>query len=137
MILSIAAAVIPDANNNILLVRKRGTAFFMQPGGKIAPGETAVDALIRELQKELSITVPSAQCTPLGQFKCLAANEAHTDLHARLFLVKPPMPPTAYIPAAEIEACQWVDPFADMVPNLAPFTRDHVFPLWRSMVQER
>jgi 8-oxo-dGTP pyrophosphatase MutT (NUDIX family) len=44
-----AAAVIDDGAGNVLLVRKAGTRAFMQPGGKIDAGESAVDALVREL----------------------------------------------------------------------------------------
>lgn len=45
----ISAAVIVDAEGRILVVRKRGTTAFMQPGGKIDPGETALAAVRREL----------------------------------------------------------------------------------------
>jgi len=41
----IAAALLTDARGRLLLVRKRGTAWFMQPGGKIEPGEQPFDAL--------------------------------------------------------------------------------------------
>lgn len=46
----IAAAVLMDDNERLLLVRKRGTEYFMQPGGKIEPGEEALSALVRELR---------------------------------------------------------------------------------------
>lgn len=45
----IAAAVIADAKGRILLVRKRSSFFFMQPGGKREEGETALETLAREL----------------------------------------------------------------------------------------
>ena len=43
----IAAAVIADAKGCILLVRKRSSFFFMQPGGKREEGETALQTLAR------------------------------------------------------------------------------------------
>jgi 8-oxo-dGTP pyrophosphatase MutT (NUDIX family) len=47
--LRIAAALLIREDGHTLLVRKRGTTSFMQPGGKIDPGETAQRALVREL----------------------------------------------------------------------------------------
>jgi len=51
-VIRVAAAVILDARGHMLVVRKRSTAAFMQPGGKIMPGESAVDALHREIAEE-------------------------------------------------------------------------------------
>ena len=39
------AAVIRDAQGRVLLVRKRGTPTFIQPGGKREPGEAPADEL--------------------------------------------------------------------------------------------
>ena len=41
-IIRIAAALLIDPQGRTLLVRKRGTGAFMQPGGKIDAGETPV-----------------------------------------------------------------------------------------------
>jgi 8-oxo-dGTP diphosphatase len=49
----IVAALIRDDAGRVLLVRKRGTAAFMQPGGKRDPGEDDVTALAREIDEEL------------------------------------------------------------------------------------
>ena len=57
----IAAALIDDGEGRVFLVRKRGTAAFMQPGGKIDPGETAFQALARELTEELRFTPTEAE----------------------------------------------------------------------------
>ncbi|MBB4242699.1 MULTISPECIES: NUDIX domain-containing protein [Rhizobium] len=47
----IAAALVLRPDGKTLLVRKRGTIAFMQPGGKIEPRETAEAAVVRELSK--------------------------------------------------------------------------------------
>jgi len=48
----IARAVI-HRDNNLLVVRQRGSSFFFLPGGHVEPGETPEAALVRELAEEL------------------------------------------------------------------------------------
>ncbi len=66
-VISVVAALIRDERGRVLLVRKRGTAAFMQPGGKRYPGESNIAALARELvEVELGcrVTESSARPTP-------------------------------------------------------------------------
>jgi 8-oxo-dGTP diphosphatase len=74
-IIRIAAALILGEDGRMLLVRKRGTKAFMLAGGKLCAGESAVDALERELGKELGCGLASAP-EPLGHYSAPAANEA-------------------------------------------------------------
>jgi len=120
----IAAAIIADKDGRILLVRKRDTRFFMQPGGKLDDGETAPVTLARELDEELGCTL--LQTEFLGVFSAPAANEPRHTVEALLFLAKI----TGKIhPAAEIEELAWVEPSRAGDLQLAPLTRDHVLPL--------
>ena len=63
------AAVIVDRRGRVLLVRKRGSATFIQPGGKREPGETALQTLARELREELGVRLQPAGAELLGQPK--------------------------------------------------------------------
>lgn len=121
----IAAALLLDGNGRTLLVRKRGTPFFMQPGGKIEPGEQPVHALARELNEELGIEIAPAQATYLGAYSAPAANEPGFEVRCELFQVTVE---TAVQPAAEIEEAVWVDLQQAQSLNLAPLTRDSVLP---------
>ena len=49
----VVAALIRDDAGRVLLVRKRGTTAFMQPGGKRDLGEDDLAALAREIAEEL------------------------------------------------------------------------------------
>lgn len=125
---AIAAAVVVDRRGHLLLVRKRGTAAFMLPGGKIEPGEASEAALIRELAEEIGCGVAAAH--PLGRFTAVAANEPDTIVDAALFAVTLQGVPQ---PAAEIDALHWLDPddIGDIV--LAPLAAAHALPLARRL----
>lgn len=121
----IAAALLLDPQGRTLLVRKRGTAFFMQPGGKIEPHEQPVQALARELGEELGVRIEPAQATYLGGFAAPAANEPGFEVRCELFevVIEGPVQP-----AAEIEEAVWVDAEQAQALELAPLTRDWVLP---------
>lgn len=126
--LRIAAALLIDPQGRTLLVRKRGTVAFMQPGGKIEAHEQPVAALARELFEELGLRIDPSQAGYLGQFSAPAANEPGFEVVCELFRVD-----TAeeVVPAAEIEEVVWVDGESAIDLELAPLTRDLVLPLYR------
>jgi 8-oxo-dGTP pyrophosphatase MutT (NUDIX family) len=125
----IAAAVIVDDEGRTLLVRKRGTAAFMQAGGKVAMGETPAEALRREIREELSCGVAGTPM-PLGSFRAPAANEPGRVVDAELFAVGLE---GEISPGAEIEDAIWHDPADLDSVMLAPLTRDYVLPLIPSL----
>ncbi|MBV6286239.1 NUDIX hydrolase [Pseudomonas aegrilactucae] len=122
----IAAALLLDAQGRTLLVRKRGTLAFMQPGGKIEAHEQPVDALARELFEELGLRIDTQQAQYLGQFSAPAANEPGFEVQAELFQLHTDL---ELEPAAEIEEACWVDAHHVDHLELAPLTRDLILPL--------
>ena len=124
-IIRIAAALVCRPDGHTLLVRKRGTTVFIQPGGKIEPNETPLTALLRELHEELSLQFEPADLSYLGTFTAPAANESGYVVHAEVFRVNMGR---AVTPAAEIEEIVWIDPASPTGLNLAPLTRDFILP---------
>jgi 8-oxo-dGTP diphosphatase len=122
-IIRIAAAVVVNENGRTLLVRKRGTTAFMQPGGKIVGGEAPLDTLARELIEEIGCSFDRGTARSLGVFSAPAANEQGCTVEAHLFRVSLSGNAEA---ASEIEEVRWVLPLmvGDLV--LAPLTRDFV-----------
>ncbi|MBH5321316.1 NUDIX hydrolase [Aurantiacibacter sediminis] len=132
--ITIAAALIDDDKGRLLLVRKRNTKWFMQAGGKIEPGETAQDALRRELKEEIGLSIQDARLRYLGTFFAPAANEADCVVDAALFHIR-----HSHLPIAkeEIEEAVWVSPDDALNLPLAPLTRDHVLPIARTLQASR
>ena len=124
----IAAALLIDPHGQTLLVRKRGTRAFMQPGGKIEADEAPVAALARELFEELGLRIDPEQAGYLGNFSAPAANEPGFEVVCELFRV---YTDAVVLPAAEIEEAVWVDAEAAQKLELAPLTRDLILPLYR------
>jgi 8-oxo-dGTP diphosphatase len=128
-IIRIAAALLIGPDGRTLLVRKRGTAAFMQPGGKIEPHEQPVQALARELEEELGLLIDPARARYLGPFSAPAANEPGHVVQAELFQLTIDADVS---PAAEIEEVRWIDPATDGDLALAPLTRDLILPFYRA-----
>ena len=129
----IAAALIDDGKGRMLLVRKRGTDAFMQPGGKIGDGETALEALSRELREEIGLEAEEEAVRYLGRFSAPAANEAGREVVAELFHLRTRHEPIA---SMEIEEARWIDLGAMNKHCLAPLTRDQVVPIARSLTAD-
>lgn len=122
----IAAALLTRPGGEVLLVRKRGTTAFIQPGGKLEPGEEPVDTLCRELAEELGLAIAPSLPAYLGRYSAPAVNEPGHVVTAEIFHLETDSPVT---PGAEIEEIVWTDPQSTDHLTLAPLTRDHVLPL--------
>ena len=127
-VIRIAAAVIIDGGGRILLVRKSGTTAFMQPGGKLEPGEQPDAALARELFEELGLVVDPVAFEHWGRFQAPAANEPDHTVDCDIYAVTIAQPPVA---AAEIDEFRWVALDDDEL-EIAPLAREVVLPRLRS-----
>lgn len=126
----IAAALIVRENGDTLLVRKRGTTAFLQPGGKIEPGETAPQALVRELREELGLSIDCSRLEPLGRFVAEAVNEVDHTVVADLFHLDIGADERVEA-AAEIDAIAWISVNTPTHIPMAPLTEYLILPLYR------
>jgi 8-oxo-dGTP pyrophosphatase MutT (NUDIX family) len=124
----VAAAIVTDPAGRAVVVRKRGTTGFMQPGGKIERGESALAALIRELREELGLEVDVDATEFLGSYEAPALNEPGSTVRAEVFAL---ITDAELHPAAEIDALHWLESPTDTGSvELAPLTLDVLLPLW-------
>ena len=122
----IAAAILTRPDKKMLVVRKRGTDAFMQPGGKIEPGEEPAEALCRELAEELGLAVTPAELSFVSRFTAPAANEPGLFVFAEVCRLRTD---AVVEPGAEIEEVVWIDPVRPARLDYAPLTRDFLIKL--------
>jgi 8-oxo-dGTP diphosphatase len=82
------AAGIIIRDKKLLVERSKGKAFFIAPGGSIEAGETAAQALVRELLEEFQIVVSEADFEPFGEFHAAAAEQPGRTVHMQVFIVQ-------------------------------------------------
>lgn len=120
--ITVAAAVILNEQNQLLLVRKQNTEAFMQVGGKLESNEAPEIAIRREILEEIACESEIKQF--IGRFETAAANEPDHLLVSYVYEVKLKQTPRI---AAEIAEMKWID-LEDQVTLLAPLTQHVVIP---------
>lgn len=93
-------------DKKLLVERSKGREFFIAPGGSIEPGETATQALLRELKEEFNIDTNEADFEMFGTFQAMGANHPDKVVVMDVFIVKKfAGEPT---PSSEVEEIKWV-----------------------------
>lgn len=121
-VITVAAAVILNNQNQLLLVRKKNTQFFMQVGGKLEPNEAPEQTMLREIAEEIGVQAEIKHY--IGRFETSAANEAGHQLVSYVYQVNLSDAPKI---DAEIAEMKWID-LDDQQTLLAPLTREVVIP---------
>jgi 8-oxo-dGTP diphosphatase len=119
------AAVITNSRGEVLLVRKRSSSIFIQPGGKAEPNEQLLSTLARELNEELGVELDIASAVYLGEFEDVAVNEPGRRVRANAFACSISGIPA---PQAEIEELAWVKAGGPYDISVAPLSASHILP---------
>ncbi|UTO19923.1 NUDIX domain-containing protein [Acinetobacter sp. Z1] len=120
--ITVAAAIILNEQNQLLLVRKKNTHAFMQVGGKLEVDEVPEITIQREILEEIGCYSELKQF--VGQFETAAANEPNHVLISYVYVIELKQTPQI---AAEIAEMKWID-LDDQSTLLAPLTKDIVIP---------
>ena len=127
-LIHVSAVVLTDPEGRVLLVRKRGTSMWMNPGGKPERGESSAECGAREVREELGLDLDPARLTPLGELRAPAANEPGHTVVSQCFAWPSPISHDVR-PAAEIDAVRWVTPGERGDTTLAPLFVEAIAPL--------
>ena len=101
------AAGIIIRNRRLLVERSKGKDVFVAPGGKLEAGESAIEAVIRELKEEFQLSLTPTDLKPFGTFYADAAgsHNAGKKLRMDVFMVSTDQEPK---PDSEVEEMRWI-----------------------------
>ena len=110
--------------NKLLVVRAKGSSYFLMPGGKSKEGETEITALKREITEELGCSIDESSIAYLGNFEDLTADGKATvsiDLYTGTLVGEPK-------PSSEIEELKWISTDDSINPLLTPIVKGQILP---------
>lgn len=120
------AAGIIIKNKTLLVERSIGKEFFIAPGGQIEKGETAPQALKRELKEEFDIDTDESNFEFFGTFYAQAAGQEDRQLKMDVYIVKDYVgEPT---PSSEVEEIAWVTSINEAALKLGSIFEHEVIP---------
>jgi 8-oxo-dGTP diphosphatase len=101
------AAGIIIKDRRLLVERSKGKDVFVAPGGKLEPGETPEQAVIRELREELLLAVREHDLEPFGTFYAEAAGSHNAGKRLRMdvFMITYT---DDIVPDSEVEEIRWI-----------------------------
>lgn len=121
-VITVAAGIVLNEQQQMLVVRKRNTACFMQVGGKLELNEPPEQTIVREIEEEIGCQAEILHY--LGRFETQTANEPDHLLVSYVYHVALDDLPKVQ---AEIAEMRWVN-LDDTEIQLAPLTREVVIP---------
>lgn len=120
------AAGIIIRDRKLLVERSIGKEFFIAPGGQIEDGETATQALVRELKEEFDIDTQESDFELFGTFYAAAAGQEDRRLKMDVYVVCTfAGEPT---PSSEVEEIAWVTSTNDQHLKLGSIFEHEVIP---------
>ena len=119
-----AAVIIVD--RKLLVEKSVGKDFFVAPGGKLEQNESSLQALVRELKEELTITVIEENCNFVESYYAAAANTPEKNLRMDVYLVSSW---GGEIKANEGQEIAWIDSSNQLNLPIGSIFKNDVIPL--------
>lgn len=123
----IAVSIIFNADNELLVVRKRGSRYFQLPGGKLEVGEKPLAALLRELNEELGVEMNGEEFVLLGRDTAEAVNERGSRVCGYIFRYLSMFREKKISSQAELAEIKWLQrrdwtiyPLANLLKQVVP-----------------
>lgn len=116
-----AAAVVWDGPRLLMTQRAPGGALGLQwefPGGKIEPGESPEQAIVREVREELGVAA-----TPLERLESVSHDYAH-GTHVEIVFVKCSLDSHSFALSGEVNDARWRVPEEIEVADVLEADRD-------------
>ena len=120
------AAGIIIQGRKLLVEKSYGKGFFLAPGGRVEPGETAKQALARELKEEFDIDTQETDFEFFDTFYDAAAGQEHLRLREDVFMVKHWQGKPK--PSSEVEMIAWIDTVAAEGMRIGSTFRQQLMP---------
>lgn len=127
--IQISSAIITNDKDELLVVRKRGSTYYMLPGGKIEHAESLIAALLRELKEEINLKFEAQDFIYLGKHSTQAANEKNTRVEGNIFYLATGLHAAIQV-HAEIEDAMWLNKAAYGTHKLAHLLEEFAIPRW-------
>jgi len=119
-----AGTIIVD--RKFMVERSRGKSVWGHPGGKLEPGETAKQALVREFKEEFNITVQEADLEFFGTFYGEAARNPGKWLRMDVFTVKKFS--GSLTPSAEVDEYKFINSTDAKTLELSSICQTQIIP---------
>lgn len=113
-------------NGALLVVRSQGKDVFFAPGGKPEAGESAQQALIRELNEEIGISLTEDDITFYNVYTANASGHDQVELEMSVFTVHRYQGEIKA--SAEIAEIKWVNSTNVAQTNISTIFKSYVFP---------
>lgn len=113
-------------DRRLLVTRARGKEIFVAPGGKLEDGETARQAIVREMMEEVKVQVNADTLEDLGTFQAEAAGNESKIVEMEVLIIRDASGEP--VPSSEVEEIAWVNSQTHDVPLGSIFEHD-VMPL--------